>query len=233
MPVWRQLRLRPPVEPTVLIGGALVSEPHTGRTLCRKCIPRALAGEYADALRDAGYSAAAILDAWQCGMDYVLVESADADAIRRRWFDKMNVVLRRVRHLREAADLPAPLRINAVVPAERAKALEAAMKRRFEGRLNVHSILAPNYGVHVVEAFAPGVSKWTGVRYVAQAYRIGPGGIVAVGDDVNDVPMLAGAGLGVAMPQSPPEVRSAAKLVIDGSLGSFIRDLVRGKFDRT
>jgi len=231
LPVWRQLRLSSPPEPMVLIGGALVSEALTGRTLYRKPIPRDLAAEYAEALGRAGFSAACILDVWHCGTDYVLVESADAVEIRRRWFDKMTVKVRRVRRLEEAADLPGPLRINAVVEPGQADALSAEMKRLFDGRLNVHSILAPNYGVVVVEAFAAPVSKWTGLRYVAQSYRIGPGQIAAVGDDVNDLPMLTRVGLGVAMPQSPPVVRSAAKHVADPTLADFIYELVAGRFD--
>jgi hypothetical protein len=231
MPVWRQLRLRPPVEPMVTIGGALVAEPVTGRTLYRKPIPRDLAQEYADALCEAGHSAAAILDVWQCGVDYVLVESADAGQVQRMWFDKMDVKVRRVERLDEAGDLPAPLRINAVVGAEGAEALGSRMRRRFDGRLNVHCILAPNYGVHVVEAFAPGASKWTALRYVAQAYRIGPGRIVAVGDDVNDLPMLTSVGLGVAMQGSPPAVKAGARHVVESSLADFVHQLIEGRFD--
>jgi hydroxymethylpyrimidine pyrophosphatase-like HAD family hydrolase len=43
--------------------------------------------------------------------------------------------------------------------------------------------------------------------------------------------MLTRVGLGVAMPQSPPVVRSAAKHVADSTLADFIHELVAGRFD--
>jgi Cof subfamily protein (haloacid dehalogenase superfamily) len=223
--VWRQLELPPPREPMVLIGGALVAEPDTGRTLYQSAISRELSVEYADALCAEGFSAACIVDAWRHGLDYVLAESADAGDVWQRWFGQMRVNVRRVRSLRELAGGPDVLRINAVVKPEQAAALEERMQSRFGERLNIHSILAPNYGVTVVEAFGLSTSKWQAVRYVAQTTRIGPGQIIAVGDDVNDLPMLAGAGLGVAMPQSPPHVKLAAKQVAENGLAEFLRRL--------
>jgi hydroxymethylpyrimidine pyrophosphatase-like HAD family hydrolase len=44
-------------------------------------------------------------------------------------------------------------------------------------------------------------------------WGIEPGAICAVGDDVNDIPMIKNAGLGVAMGHARPEVRAAADLI--------------------
>ena len=90
MPVWRQLRLTLPPQPMILIGGALVAEPETGRTLYQRTIPSELACEYADAVVSRGYSAMAIVDAWRHGFDYYLVESRDVRQVRDGWFAKMN-----------------------------------------------------------------------------------------------------------------------------------------------
>ena len=114
---------------------------------------------------------------------------------------------------------------------EAAQRLGDELKRRFEGRLNIHSLLAPNYGVTIVEAFSPDADKFKAVVYVAQAHKIAPGAIAAVGDDVNDLPMIRGVKLGVAMPQSPPAVQQAASHVARGGLVEFLRQLLAGKFD--
>ncbi|MFB3890465.1 MAG: HAD-IIB family hydrolase [Phycisphaerae bacterium] len=225
IPVWRQLRLAAPYEPMVLIGGALVSEPDTGRTLYQRTISRDLAREYGDALMSAGYSAMAIVDAWRHGVDYYLAEGPDAERVQRMWFDKMNVNIRRVPRLMADGEPPV-LRINAVAPPDDAAILSSELARRFAGRLHVHSIYAPNYEVTVVEAFAATASKWNAILYVAQAMRIGPGQIAAVGDDVNDLPMIREAGLGAAMPSAPPAVKAAAKRVVEPSLAHFIRGIV-------
>jgi len=229
--VWRRLRLTGPFEPIVLIGGALVSEPDTARTLFAKSIPRELACEFADALGEEGYSAMAIVDAWRNGWDYVLCETGDVHSARRNWLDKMKVRVRRVNRLCEVAEMPRPLRINAVADAQEAGRLEAAMKERFDGRLNIHAIVAPNYGVTVVEGFAAGVDKLNALKYVAQGYRIPPGAIAAVGDDVNDLAMISGAALGVAMPGAAGPIRAAADCIAERGLADFIDALAAGKFD--
>jgi hydroxymethylpyrimidine pyrophosphatase-like HAD family hydrolase len=143
----------------------------------------------------------------------------------------MNAKIHHVRRFRDAPDMPAPLRVNAVVGPQEAPRLAAAMRERFGTRLNIHSILAPNYGVMIVEAFAAAADKWAGVRYVAQANRIGRGGIIAVGDDVNDIAMLREAALGVTLPHAPPEVQAVAKHVAQGGVGEFVRELLDGRFD--
>ncbi len=229
MPVWRQLDLRPPFEPMVLVGGAMVSEPDTGRTLYHKPIDRELTFEFADALADHGYSAMVLVDAWRWGIDYWFAEGTDAERAARDWFGQMDVKYRRVRRLRDAAGLRDPLRVSAVAEPDDAVELADALKRQFDGRLNVHPIRAPNYDITIVEGFAAGASKWTGVRYVAQGFRIPPARIAAVGDDVNDLAMLRSAGLGVAAANATDAAVAAADLTAEQGLAHFLRDLAAGK----
>jgi hydroxymethylpyrimidine pyrophosphatase-like HAD family hydrolase len=88
----------------------------------------------------------------------------------------------------------------------------------------------PAYGVEVLEVFDPAVNKWKGVLHVAARHGIRPEQIVAIGDDVNDLPMIRQAGLGVAMGNSRSEVRAAARLVIksnqEDGLAEFLEELV-------
>ncbi len=228
-PSWRELGLRGPYQPMVLIGGALVSEADTGRTLYHKPIAPARAVELADALGEAGYSAMAIVDSWRHGVDYYLAECGDVHSAQRDWFSKMNVSVRTVGRLGDVADLPAPLRVSAVVPPDKAPALAAHLRQRFDGDLNIHPIVAPNYNVTIVEALAAGADKLVALRYVGQAMRIAPAQIVAVGDDVNDITMVRGAGLGAAMPDSAPPLAAAADYQITTSLADFIHRLIAGE----
>ena len=55
-----------------------------------------------------------------------------------------------------------------------------------------------------------GVSKWSGIMQLADEWGIRPEEICAVGDDVNDIPMIEAAGLGVAMGNALDEVKAAA-----------------------
>ena len=229
LPVWRALALEGAAVPMVLIGGALVSEAETGRTLYHKPIDRDVAVEFADALGEAGYSAMAIVDSWRHGVDYYLAETGDVHTAQRQWFSKMDVSVRTAGRLGDVADLPPPLRVSAVVPPEVAPGLAERLKQRFDGALNIHPIVAPNYNVTIVEALSAGADKFGALRYVAQGMRIKASQIVAVGDDVNDITMVRGAGLGVAMPDSAGPLRDAADYRITTSLAEFIRALTAGE----
>ena len=237
--VWEQLRLEGPHEPMVTVGGAMVCQSDTGRTLYHRGMPRSVARRFGSAMNDRGYVAMALVDGWRNAVDYVVTQGGDHHAAGRDWFSKMDVRVRKVASLADAPADMAILRISTVVEDAEAGRMSAELSRQFAGLLNVHAILAPNYGVTVVEAHAVGADKMTALRYVAQPMRVGAGLIVAVGDDINDMPMVRGAGLGAAMGHAPEALQAAADVIVgDGSgdgrpsLADFIRRLAAGEYDR-
>jgi Cof subfamily protein (haloacid dehalogenase superfamily) len=236
--VWRELVAgAPPLpphlggEPIVLIGGALVSEAPSGRTLYHRAIDHDVACAYGDALLSAGKSAMAILDPWRHGLDYFIVEGPDCQTVQQRWFSQMNVKFQTVKHLNgQARDFPI-LRMSVLVDPADGQRLADSLLADFAGKLNIYPIYAPNYDITIIEAFAADVNKWTGISYVAQGARIPASRIVAVGDDVNDFNMIKNAGLGVAMLKAPANVKAAAKQIAAGGLATFIDELLAGQFD--
>jgi Cof subfamily protein (haloacid dehalogenase superfamily) len=98
-------------------------------------------------------------------------------------------------------------------------------RAQFAGRADV-TISHPRF----LEFVAPGVSKGRAIRWLARRLRIPLGATLAVGDQWNDLEMLAEVGHGTAMPSAPSEVRSAARYVAapleeDGA-ARMIEDLV-------
>ena len=229
--IWRQLRLAAPPEPIVPVGGALVAEPDSGRTLYQKPIAPDVGAEFAKALNDLGYVAMVLVDGWRHDVDYLVSEAGDHHAASRQWFAKMAVRVRRYEDLAAAAARAEPLRISTVADPPEAERIAAELRTRFEGRLNVHAIVAPNYGVMIVEAHAPEANKLSALRYVAQGLHVRIERTAAVGDDINDLPMIRKVGLGVAMPASPPAVLEAADRVAGDGLAAFIQQLVAGRLD--
>jgi hydroxymethylpyrimidine pyrophosphatase-like HAD family hydrolase len=61
---------------------------------------------------------------------------------------------------------------------------------------------------------------------VATRLGIEPEAICAVGDDVNDLPMIRGAGLGIAMGNATADVRAAADVVVDTHDAGGITEVV-------
>ncbi len=78
------------------------------------------------------------------------------------------------------------------------------------GRVQTFVQKSPHYTGTMCEVLRHDASKWSGILHLAALWGVDPAQICAVGDDMNDVPMLRGAGLGVAMGHAPAVVRAAA-----------------------
>jgi Cof subfamily protein (haloacid dehalogenase superfamily) len=94
-------------------------------------------------------------------------------------------------------------------------------RRRFAGRAEV-TISHPRF----LEFLAPGVSKLVGVRHLARRARVPLGRVLAVGDQFNDLEMIAGVGHGAAMPSAPAAVRAAARYVAPPLAEEGVADLI-------
>jgi 5-amino-6-(5-phospho-D-ribitylamino)uracil phosphatase len=89
-------------------------------------------------------------------------------------------------------------------------ALEAALHREMPEKLQTNVLRSPRYLGYFVEFASAGVTKWSAIQRLAREWEIEDAEICAVGDDINDLPMIRGAGLGVAMGNAPPVVKVAA-----------------------
>lgn len=81
-------------------------------------------------------------------------------------------------------------------------------RSRFAGTAAV-TISHPRF----LEFLAPGVSKALGVRHLARRAGVPLSNVLAIGDQFNDLEMLAVVGHGTAMPSAPAPVRAAARYV--------------------
>ncbi len=66
-------------------------------------------------------------------------------------------------------------------------------------------------------------------------WGISPAEVVAIGDDINDLEMIAQAGLGIAMGNAVPAVRAAARWHVPAhdacGLATAVDDLLAGRID--
>ncbi|MEJ6400602.1 HAD family hydrolase [Nicoliella lavandulae] len=67
----------------------------------------------------------------------------------------------------------------------------------------------------VLEIKRTGVNKAYGVHQLSQAFQINPENIIAIGDQINDLPLLRAAGTKVAMKNAVPEIKAVADMVTD------------------
>ncbi|MGH7140559.1 MAG: HAD family hydrolase, partial [Pirellulales bacterium] len=91
--------------------------------------------------------------------------------------------------------------------------LHQELQRKLPGLLYTHVLRSPRYIGHMCEIAPFGVTKWSGIQHVAAEWGISPDEMCAVGDDVNDIPMIEAAGIGIAMGNAQPEVKAAADFI--------------------
>jgi Cof subfamily protein (haloacid dehalogenase superfamily) len=84
--------------------------------------------------------------------------------------------------------------------------------------------------LQVVDVQPPCRGKAEGLRVLSEEYGIPPERVVAIGDAENDLPMLQGAGLGVAMRNAMPSVLQAADRVIGDNNSDAIAELLTELF---
>lgn len=81
-------------------------------------------------------------------------------------------------------------------------------RKRFAGRADV-TISHPRF----LEFLRPGVSKGAAVRWLARRAGVPLANVLAIGDQFNDLEMIATSGHGSAMPHAPAPVRAAARYI--------------------
>ncbi|QDV33256.1 HAD family hydrolase [Tautonia plasticadhaerens] len=224
-PVARQLGLDAPL---VCNSGALVKDPGTHRTLWRADLGGELMVAVLDVLRSRGEPAVSIVDHEETPPDFLI----PARPTGRHLFD--DYVERNGQYALVDPDwMDRPERgshfhLFAVGERDAMLEIEALLLLAAPGRLRTFVLHTSAYRGVMCEVLDTEASKWSAVLHLAERWGIGPDQIVAVGDDVNDLPMIRGAGLGVAMGQAPEVVREAADLVAPGFEDDGVAALIDG-----
>lgn len=220
--------------PVVLANGSLVSDPNTGRTLHRIALEPHLALEIADVLDSGQDAVLVLLDPEPTGLDYLIRRADLMTPNTKWWFSAIDARLKEVDHL-TVEDLHHTLRLGIVGPPRRMPGVVAKLRQRFGDKVFVQHFMAVKQDaedVHVLEVFATGVNKWYGIQWLSELHGIAPEEVAAIGDEINDLQMIEGAGCGIAMGNAVPQVLSAADRVTaghdDGGLAKAISHLLDG-----
>jgi Cof subfamily protein (haloacid dehalogenase superfamily) len=214
----------------VFVSGAMVIDTKQEITLHRTMMAPDLAREVCGVLESLGHSALALQDTHKTGgVDYFATGGRTPNEAERLWREVTQTVVHEVSSL---AQWPHEhtIRVGIVAPPAEVAEAVSQLNERFGERIVSHSINVPAYGVDVMEVFDPAVNKWEGILHVARLHDVLPEQIVAIGDDVNDLPMLRHAGLSIAMGNAKAEVKAIAHQVIgrndEDGLAIFLEELV-------
>jgi Cof subfamily protein (haloacid dehalogenase superfamily) len=213
----------------VFVGGAMVMDTKRRVTLHRTMMQPQLAAEVCAFFEKRGHAALALQDTLASGIDYLITQGVELDASTQYWMRVSKAQVHRVPNLGSYPH-EHTIRVGIVAPANETAGMVEELRQTFGDRIVCHSIPVLSQGVDVLEVFDPAVNKWEGILHVARRHGIEQREIIAIGDDVNDLPMLRKAGLGVAMGNARPEIQAVAHRVIgtnaDEGLATFLEELV-------
>jgi Cof subfamily protein (haloacid dehalogenase superfamily) len=196
-PLVRELGLS---TPAICYGGAMIVDAASGQPLFERGVPLDLAREVIREARAWQLTARAYVGA------AVYVDRLDPDRFNADSLRRVNAV--------EVGDLldfltgdPSHLAIDA--PPDQTRGVVQAMRRRFDGRLNVttgHPLLT--------EFSHPEVHKGAALVWLCDTLGIPVDQSIAIGDDWNDIEMLRRAGIGIAVANAHPDVLAIADDVV-------------------
>jgi Cof subfamily protein (haloacid dehalogenase superfamily) len=214
----------------VFAGGAMVIDTHQQIMLHQTRMAPELARQLCGVLESLGHGVLALQDTGAAGVDYLAAERLNPQTVR--WMDATQAAVRTLPRLSEYHH-EQTIRIGIVADPDEAHRIKKILEEQFGGRILGQVLQVPGTKYGVLEIFDPAVNKWQGILHIARRHDVQPRHIVAMGDDVTDIPMIAQAGLGVAMGTARPEVLAIAKRIIGSNqndgLAEFLEELVTGR----
>ncbi|MBA4018877.1 MAG: haloacid dehalogenase [Pirellula sp.] len=218
--------------PIISASGALIKCPLSHRTLHVAALSRADLLKTLEVTTKRGHDAVLYGDTYDQGFDYYF-HSFDGICPELGQYHALNEGCGRVTpdlYANPPEDVFAGFAMGS---RSEMLALDDALQAALPGRLYTHVIRSPRYDGFMCEIAPAGATKWSGVRYVADLWGIADEEICAVGDDVNDLPMLVGSGLGVAMGNAVDELKQAADRIAphhdEDGLAEVVRWILAGK----
>ena len=208
----------------VCAGGAMVCDVASTRTLHRWAMDADLVSRLCDHFAREKRAPLILKDRDAAGFDYLVVNSGPIEYPTQWWFDAMDV---EVKFIDDIAHDPHPehtVRVGFAATVDRMAGLAQSIHAEFGREATTQHFAAvsgPSNGdpngtkdesIHLLEVFDPHVSKWTAIHRLALEQGIERERVCAIGDEVNDLTMIEGAGLGIAMGNAVEAVKEMAQI---------------------
>jgi hypothetical protein len=193
----------------ITASGALVKDPADHRTLFKTEFSVRLLGDMLAILDRAGYDPLLNADTFADGFDFFQPAEPRKNPYLAEYL-ALNPGCGRVWPDFFSAPPPGVFAGFTMGTREEMLLVERQLQASLPGQITTHVLRSPRYRGFMCELAPAGITKWSAIRRLASQWNITDCEICAVGDDVNDIPMIRAAGLGVAMGNAVPEVKAAA-----------------------
>jgi Cof subfamily protein (haloacid dehalogenase superfamily) len=200
--------------PAVCLGGALVKR-HDHGTVAKESYAVEDYVRIVTLARDLGHSVVFQHDADLFGkQDFLVDDAVPWNDYTKRYFERSADLSHRGDAITDDHGMDV-LQIGLFAEREDLLRFGEAARDRFGNKLAITMVPDSMGGGWYCEVRQAHVSKWSGLMHLAKALDIASGEICAVGDEVNDLPMIENAAAGVAMGNAHADVKAAADWVTE------------------
>ena len=217
--------------PLVVHNGALVKDVASAETLHCHPLPEALCRRGLEVLRQIA-PPLIYIDAFREEVDIITEPMEHLHPFQQEYLQDNVAYCRFVDDL-AAAQLHSVVMLSIMAEAERLQALRPVVEDALAGQGHTKMILNKNFRGHILEVLPATVSKWQALERLMAAEGLTADDVMAIGDDYNDLEMISGAGLGIAMGNAVEPVRAAAGYITgsndeDGVVQAIERFVLQG-----
>lgn len=209
-------------DPVMVAGGAIIADPVTGQTLHRFTMDSEIVRAATELFHEVECPSLVMKDPGEIGYDYLVLHSQHehpVHPITSWWFENHGLRVQYAHHVEHDEHAQHTVRVGMCAASSISNAVSAKLLDLLGEKAWLYDFpcVTPDEHtgemVHILELFAPNINKWAAIEWYLQTHGIDPGRIAAIGDQINDVPMMEHAGIGVAMGNAVDRVKAHAKYV--------------------
>jgi len=207
-------------DPVMVAGGSIVADPITGQTLHRTSMNHDIVEQTISYFHDAHCAGLVLKDPSDIGYDYLVVHDDpehEIHPITRWWFEDHGITHRAAPYLHDDEHPEHTVRVGLCAEMSRSAPIARRIKDELGDQVELHDFpcVTPDEltgeTVHILEIFDRGATKWGAISWYLEQHDIDPTRVAAIGDQVNDLTMIDGAGIGIAMGNAIDEVKALAR----------------------
>ena len=234
LPILRQLGI---YQPIILNTGGLIKDPKDHRTVYKRPFSKETLSQVVAVVKEYGLQPIIYLDNFPEGPDF-LVETAEGHPFFQEYLKSNEGFYASFSPLEEHLPEEA-VEIGVFDEEEDLRRLASSLRKDL--LQDVDTNLIEEVGYHLIETaesspagearkvleiFRRGATKWQAVVHLLARFGFTPDEIIAVGDDVNDIEMIKGAGLGIAVANALPQVKEAASYIVGSNDEDGVAEVV-------
>lgn len=221
--------------PVMVAGGSIVADPVSGETLHRIEMGTDLVHRAVELFHAARSPAMVLKDPSTIGYDYLIVDSEDEfpiHEITRWWFEDNGIQSRSSRTVHDDEHPEHTVRVGMCCEVSKSNPVSKQVMSELGDLVELHDFpcVKPDWDlpgglgddqvgeeVHIIEVFDKRATKWNAIDWYLKKHNIDPTRVAAIGDQVNDLTMIHGAGIGIAMGNAIDAVKDSSCYVTAGN----------------